>query len=106
MIAPEHVAGRGSPLAERRATELPSPYHQGIVEQPALFQITNQRGHRLVGARHLLREPVANVLLGTGAVKIPTPVKELDETHALLEQPAAENAVIRETRLARLRAVR
>ena len=43
--------------------------------------------------------------LGLGAVEVPAPVEELHEAHALLDQPAGEQAVVGEARLARLGAV-
>ena len=51
----------------------------------------------------LLRQAVHDVVAGAGAVHVPAPVEELHVAHALLDQPAGEQAVVGERRLARAR---
>jgi hypothetical protein len=101
MIAPEDVAGRCATFAERRAAEFAAPDDERIVEQTTLAEVADERGHRPVGAGHLLRQAVTDILARSGAMEVPAPVEELHEAHPLLEQAAAEQAVVGKAGLAR-----
>ena len=50
-------------------------------------------------------QAVDDVVAGAGAVDVPAPVEELHVAHAVLDQPAGEQAVVGERRRARLGAV-
>ena len=92
-------------LAHRRAAELAAPDDQRVVEQAA------RASGRVIRAAHGLvdlaadRVEVARRGLAGAAVVVPVGVVELDEPHAALDQPAGEQAVVGERRLARLGAV-
>ena len=105
MIAAENVALRRAAFAERRSPELATKHDQGVIQQSALAQILEQRGDGPIHRRAFLCQPVTNVFSGIGAVEVPAPVEELHVTHALFDQPTGEQAVVRETRFSRLRAV-
>src|SRR5215213_11310204 len=101
MVAPENLACRSTAFAKWGPPEFAAPNHQRVIQQSSLLQIANQRRDRLVGPCHLLGQAIANILLRIRAVEIPAPVEQLDKTHALLEQPPAEHAIVGEARLAR-----
>ena len=87
-------------MDHRRPAELAAPDDQRVVEQPALLQVLDQRGAGLVGVLAVLLEVVDQV-----AVLVPGLVEDLHEPHAALDQPAGQQAVVGERRLARLGAV-
>ena len=87
-------------LHHRRAAELAAPDDERVVEQAALLEVLDQRRRGLVGVLAVLLEVVDQV-----AVLVPRLVEELHEPHAALDQPAGEQAVVGERRLARLGAV-
>ena len=83
-------------LAHRRAAELAAPDDQRVVEQAALLQVADQRRRGPVDlAADLSRSPSG---LAGVAVVVPVGVVELDEAHAALDQPAGQQAVVRERR--------
>ena len=82
VIAPLAALGFG------RTPEFPAPHHQGRIQQPALFQILQQRRHGLVGlSGH------ADVILFDIVVRIPLQIAgsaagdRAYEAHAFLHQP-------------------
>ena len=75
-------------FAQRRAAELAGPDHQRFVEQPALLQILDQRGDRLVG--HLGVEGQLDVEI---RVMVPRGVNDVHEPHAALDHPPRQQAV-------------
>ena len=95
VIAVGHVA-----LVLGGAAEFPAPNHQRNLQQPALFQIANQRRRGLV-----------HVLAGLGnfrwqvAVMIPASMIKLHEAHPTLDQTSRQQAIVRKRRFARLSAV-
>ena len=94
------VAAVVAALDHRRAAELAAPDDQRLVEQAALLEVLDQGGAGLVGVVAVLLEVVDQV-----AVLVPGFVEELHEAHAPLDQPAGQQAVVGERRLARLGAV-
>ena len=94
------VAAVGAALDHRRPAELAAPDHQRVVEQAALLQVLDQRRAGLVGVLAILLEIRHEV-----AVLVPRLVEQLDEPDAPLDQPAGEQAVVGERRLAWLGAV-
>src|SRR5258705_4335889 len=105
MIAPENFASGSPAFTERRSPKLATPNNQSIIEQAALTEFENQRCNRFVHCRALLREAIANVFGVASAVKIPTPIEQLNESHVFLDQPPREQAIIGETGFSGLRAV-
>ncbi len=91
-------------LAHRRAAELAPPDHQGVLEQAPGFQVLDQGRAGLVDVAADLVEVAGQGLAGD-AVVVPVGVVELDEPHAPLDQPAGEQAVAGERRLAGLGAI-
>src|SRR5438067_2018809 len=80
--------------AERRPAELPAPDDQRLVKQAAPLEVADQGGDRPVHGAALVHQALADVLAGPGAVEVPTPVVELHEADALLDQPAGQQAVV------------
>ena len=87
-----------------RAAELAAPDHQGVLEQAPRFQVLDQGRARLVDVAADLVEVAGQGLAGH-AVVVPVGVIELNEPHAALDQPAGQQAVVGERRLAGLGAV-
>src|SRR5262245_57478011 len=83
-------------LRERRSAKLGAPDEQGVLEQPATLQVSEQSGDRLVENDGLLAVIVHDVLVGVpvdsrraeGA-----PVPELHETNTLLEQSPGQETI-------------
>ena len=71
----------------RGASEFPGPYHQGLIQQPSLLQVLQQRRDRLVG----LVAPLA-VLLGDVLVGVPALAIHLDVAYSPLHQSAGHQA--------------
>ena len=105
VIAAEDGAGGRAPLAERRPAELAGAEDQRVVEEPARLEILDQRRGGPVERGRLVRQAVADVLAGAGAVEVPSPVEEVHEPHPLLDESAGEEAVVGEARLPGLGAV-
>jgi hypothetical protein len=57
VVASEDLTLRGAAFAEGRASELAAPDDEGVVEESALLEVVDERGDRLVGARHLRVRP-------------------------------------------------
>ena len=83
-------------LAHRGAAEFAAPDDQRFIEQPALLEVVEQGGDRLVDLIALVDEALPKVGLRIGAVGVPAPVEELDEAHAALGEAAGEQAVVGE----------
>ena len=81
----------GFALAERGAAELAAPDDQRVVEHPALLQVAHQRRRRTFRVLALLLELGEEV-----AVLVPAGVHQLHEPDAPFEQPAGDQAVVRE----------
>ena len=77
-----------APLAVDRATELPSPDDQGVLEQPAPLEVHDERRARLVGVLRLRAQLAVEV-----QVLVPAPVEQLHHPHATLQHPPREQAV-------------
>ena len=92
-------------FVHRRPAELAAPHDQRVVEQPALLEIGEQAVDRTVGLAAEVGQLLDDVLAEGGAVSVPAAVVELDEANAALDEPAREQAVVRERRLARFSAV-
>ena len=82
-------------LAQRSATELASPDHQGVLEHPEGLEVPDERSRRPVDLPGPGLERAAEVVVGV-AVVVPVRVVELDETRSTLEKPPCEQAVPRE----------
>ena len=84
----------------RRAAELATPDHDRVVEQSALFQVTDRArrwGWSIVKA---FCGQVCFQCFGWSAVVIPVGVVELHEPHAAFDQPPGQQAVAGVRRLA------
>jgi hypothetical protein len=76
------VVGRGEPtLRVDRAAEFPPPNPQGLIEEPTLFQVLNERPGRAVNVRRLRWEH-----LRRERVHVPSPVVNLHEPHTALDE--------------------
>src|SRR4026209_1655192 len=99
MIPPEAVL-LDLALAVGSAPEFTAPDDERVIEQAALLQVHDQCCAGPVGVLCLCANAFGEV-----AMMIPVAMAELDETHAAFGETAREQAVVRERRLARLRAV-
>src|ERR1019366_5590680 len=86
MIAPQIGAVGGAAFAKRTAAELARTDDDRFVQQPAHFQVADQRLDRPVHRAALDRQARLDVLAGAGAVEVPTPVVKLHETHAAFDK--------------------
>src|SRR5262245_14632057 len=102
MIAAQVLAAGCAALAEGCAAELARPDDQRRVEQSARFQIANQRRDRTVHRRATVGQPGLDVLAGAGAVEVPTPVEQVNEADALLDEAPRQQTVVRQARSAGL----
>src|SRR5690606_17632150 len=92
-------------LLHRRTTELPSPYDERLIKQPALFQIKQQGCHGSVNFSALIPESEFESIALHNAVAIPTPVEELNKTNTLLDKLSCKQAVVGKRSLTRSCAV-
>src|SRR5438105_2560754 len=74
MVAAEK-GGAAARFVHRGSAEFPAPDYQGLIEQAALFQIAQERGHRPIHLLALLRQVLDDVVAGARAVTIPAPVE-------------------------------
>src|SRR5262245_52771615 len=101
MIAAEVRAICCPAFAEGRSAEFAAPDDKRVVEHAARLEIRDKSGDGPIHAATLVRQAVANVLARAGAVEVPAPVVKLDEAHALLDEPAGQQAIIGEVARAR-----
>ena len=88
-------------LVHRGPAELAAPDDERLVEKPALLEVLDQGGDRLVRFLAAIHQAVADVVRLVVAVLVPAPVVKLDEADAALDQPARQQAVVGERFLAR-----
>ena len=81
----------GVPLSERGAAELAAPDDQRVVQHPASLEVAHQRRRRTLRVLALLLELGEEV-----PVLVPAGVHQLHEPDAPFEQPAGDQAVVRE----------
>src|SRR5262249_53667354 len=75
-----------------RAAEVGQPDYHGRVEEAAIFEIGQERGHAAVQSRHQrVLERRENVL-----VRVPTRIGDGDEAHSGFDQPAGQEAALAE----------
>src|SRR6266550_3648662 len=79
-------------LGHRQTPELAGPKHDGIIKEPALLEIQDERGAGLVG--HFAQ---AAKFLGVLVVRVPRLAvkKDLHKAHALLNQPPRHQTTLR-----------
>ena len=97
------IVSRFSPIGVRPNS--PPQIDQRVVEQAALLQVLDQRRARPVDCRGRPCRGRLSRFVAGAAVVVPVGVVELHEPHAALDQPAGQQAVVGERRLARLGAV-
>src|SRR5436309_2468711 len=94
------IAATRTLLERRHPAKLRGPDDERVAQQPARFQVLEQRGAGLVEDR-----PVNVVLRLEGFVSVPIPdafahrvsaVEKLDEAHAALQQTPGEQTIARE----------
>src|SRR5262249_8262192 len=105
MISAQDLAFGCAPLAEWGPAKLTAPNDQRVIQQAALPQIADKSRYRLIHPRAFFCKAVVDTLRLDGAVEIPAPVKKLNETDALFEQPTGKETVIGKTRFTRRCAV-
>jgi len=98
VIAAENLALGGASLAERCATKLTGAEHQRVLQQAPLFKVFNQGCCRPIKGGPFLHQAIPDARVRGSAVKIPPPVKQVDEPHAFLNQPPGQQAVVGQTR--------
>ena len=77
------VIGPKSTLAIICSAKFASPYHQRVVEHPALFQVGDQRRRGLINIFAL-----RSVLAGEITVRVPTAMENLNVAHPAFRKPA------------------
>ena len=87
-VAGDVVVAAVGALGGRLAAELAAEEHQRLVQQPALFQVGEQRGGRLVDGPAAVDQPLVQVV-----VVVPARLADLDEPHAGLAQSAGHQAL-------------
>src|SRR5947209_1197702 len=105
MVATQDRAARGAPFAEGSAAKLATADDQRFIEQAALLEIADQGGDGLVHRGALFRETFGDARVRAGAMEVPAPVEQLHEADSLLDQAARQETIVREARIAWLRAV-
>src|SRR5439155_7239893 len=88
MIASEDLASGVPAFPKGSSAELTAPNHERVVEQTALAKLEYQRGNGFVHCRAFFRETVPNIFGVSRAVKIPTPIEELNKAHIFFNQAA------------------
>ena len=89
MVTPVHSTADAA-LAKDGAAEFAHEHDERVIEQPARFQVTQQRRGRLIDVAALTAH-----IVGQTRVMIPAAVKELHKAHVALDHPAREQAVAR-----------
>src|SRR5690349_10790699 len=105
MIAPEDFAAGSSAFAEGSAAELAAPNDECLIKQSSLSQVTDEGRHGAIHARAFLGQAASDILMIVCAMEIPTPIEQLHETHAFLDESSRQQAVIGEAGFARVRSV-
>ena len=94
MITPQ-TRWRGCLLDHRSTSEFSTPDDECLVEQPALFQVLDQRGRGLVDFSTPLRQRVQDILvLVIESVMVPVTMVELDKTDPPLDQAPRQQTII------------
>src|SRR3954462_3097654 len=88
MMIAAVVGGRECSLRVNGATKFTAPDYERIVQQPALFEVLNERGGRLVGRRALFGD-----VNGELVVLVPPHVEELHESHIALDQSPSKQTI-------------
>ena len=88
------VRGAVTGLVHGRASELPAPDHKRLIQEAAPIQIQHQGCRRPVRLTALLGQGRQQIIAGSGAVRVPAPVVELNPTHAGLHEPSCQQAVV------------
>ena len=88
MIASRGIFVVATVFPKGRPTEFRAPLNQSAVEQPALFQIADQRGDWLIYYMRIVFQ-----LLVKLAVVIPRGVDNVDEANAALHHATCEKAI-------------
>src|SRR5262249_10208298 len=105
MMVTAQVGRTATRLVHGGAAKLTTPDHQSLLQQAALLQILDERRSGAIHLLALVGKRVHQVVARSRAVDVPAPVIKLHITHALLDEPARQQAVVGERSLPRLRAV-
>lgn len=89
MVVPAIVVTGQFPLAVGGPAKFPAPDNEGVVQEPALLEVLDQCGRRLVGVPALARK-----LLGQGEMLVPAHVVKLDETDIALGKATGKEAIV------------
>ena len=92
-------------LPHRRPAEFASPHYECILQHAALLQIRQQRRYWLIDFPTPIGKTEVQCFFGVCPMRIPSPVIELDKSHATFRQPPCDQAIVGETGLAGLRSV-
>src|SRR5438552_8985443 len=104
MVAPKEN-GPATRFVHRGAAKFAAPDHLCFIEQTPLLEVLDQRRASAVHFAAFLRELIEQIVPGAGAVNVPAPVVKLDVADAAFDEPARQQAVVREAPLARLGAI-
>src|SRR4030095_16449946 len=97
MMIPAVVVLGELALAVDRSAEFSTPDHEGILEQPALLQVSDQRGARLVDVPALSPD-----LLGKIVMLIPASMHQLHKPPSPLDHATSQQTVPGEAAIGRV----
>src|SRR5438105_7475663 len=88
-------------LADRLAAKFSAPHHEGLVQQSTLFEVSEERGDRLVDLGAMNLEVLLHAIVGIPVLLLVSAAMiDLHEAHAALNQPARNQALAAEGRRA------
>ena len=102
VVAAQDAAAGCASLAEGSPPKFAGAENKRVIKESTLFEVFDQGCGRFVKRGPLLCESIPDILAGGCAVKIPAPVEKVNESYPLLNQPAGQESVVGEARLARL----
>src|SRR6185503_3922992 len=92
MVAPQED-GAATRFVHRRAAKFAAPDHERFIQQAPLLEVLDQRRASAVHVAAFLRELSEQIVAGTGAMNVPTPIVKLDVADAAFDKPARQQAV-------------
>src|SRR5215475_15756227 len=88
-------------LPHGSTAEFSTPHHERVLQQSPRFEVGQQRRRWLIDFTATVVEAEVQGFLGIGAMRVPSPVIQLNESYPPLCQTPCHQTVIGETGLAR-----
>ena len=105
MIAAQNFAFCGAPFAKGSSAKFAAPNNESFLQKTALFEVFDKSGDGFVHSGAFFGQAFGEAGSFAGAVEIPAPVKELNETDAGFGQASGQQAVVGKAGSAGLSAV-